>query len=72
MAYTELLPLPENDEVLIRSKDLPKYLPVAYQTLVRWRHELKGPNYIKLGGHTVAYKAGDVRKWIAHQSREHL
>lgn len=66
---TELLPLPDNDDTLIRRADLPRYLPVAVQTLARWAHEGKGPAMTKVG-RTVAYRVADVRAWLASQRRQ--
>ena len=61
---TILHPLPENDETLIRRSDLPQYIPVAKQTLCRWAVEGQGPRFIKLGRRLVAYRVGDLRKWL--------
>ena len=44
-----LLPLPDDDDTLIRRSDLPRYLPVAAQTLARWAVEGQGPRFIKVG-----------------------
>jgi predicted DNA-binding transcriptional regulator AlpA len=59
-----LLPLPEDDETLIRRADLPRYLPIAAQTAARWAHEGQGPRFVKLGRRLVAYRAGDLRAWL--------
>lgn len=58
-----LRPLPENDEALIPSRQMPTYVGLSIQTLARWRHEGQGPEYIKIG-RKVAYRAGTVRKWL--------
>ena len=65
-----LIPLPEDDDVLIRRSELPQYLPVASQTLARWATEGQGPRFIKLGRRLVAYRAGDLREWLHCQSRQ--
>ena len=67
---TDLLPLPEDDDTLIRRSDLPKYIPVAGQTLARWATEGQGPKFIKVGRRLVAYRAGDLREWLQGQVRE--
>lgn len=59
-----LLPLPTDDNALIRRADLPSYLGVSHQTLARWAHEGLGPDYIKMGGKLVAYRVGDLRNWL--------
>ena len=65
---TALLPLPEDDDVLIRRADLPKYLPIAAQTAARWSCEGHGPKFLKIGKRIVAYRAGDLREWLKNQS----
>ena len=65
---TALLPLPEDDDTLIRRADLPRYIPVAKQTLCRWAVESRGPRFIKVGRRLVAYRAGDLREWLKNQS----
>ena len=67
---TALLPLPEDDDTLIRRSDLPRYIPVASQTLARWAVEGQGPRFIKVGRRLVAYRAGDLRKWLQGQARK--
>lgn len=59
-----LLPLPADDNALIRRADLPRYLGVSHQTLARWAHEGHGPDYIKMSGKLVAYRVGDLRSWL--------
>ena len=54
-----------DDDVLIRRGDVPRYVPVTKQTLARWAHEGCGPRFVKLGTKLVAYRAGDLRQWIA-------
>ena len=58
-----LLPLPDSDEILIPSRQMPAYVGLSAQTLARWRYEGKGPEYVKIG-RKVAYKAGFVREWL--------
>ena len=67
---TALLPLPENDDTLIRRSDLPRYIPVASRTLARWAVEGQGPKFCKIGRRLVAYRAGDLREWLRGQVRE--
>lgn len=65
-----LLPLPANDDTLIRRGDVPRYIPVAAQTLARWAVEGQGPRFVKLGRRLVAYRAGDLREWLQGQVRD--
>lgn len=64
-----LQPLPEDDDVLIRRADLPRYLPIAAQTAARWAVEGQGPRFVKVGRRVVAYRAGDLREWLLGQVR---
>jgi predicted DNA-binding transcriptional regulator AlpA len=63
------LPLPENDDVLIRRTEVPQYIPVQAQTLARWATEGCGPSYVKLGKRLVAYRSGDLRQWLRENVR---
>ena len=67
--FLALLPLPEDDDALIRRADLPRYLPVAAQTLASWAVEGQGPRFIKVGRRIVAYRAGDLREWLRSNER---
>lgn len=60
-------PLPDNDNELIPAHRLPDYIPVARQTLARWRVEGEGPTFVKIG-RKVAYRAGDVRRWLTKRT----
>ncbi|MCH8113063.1 MAG: DNA-binding protein [Proteobacteria bacterium] len=55
---------------MIRRADLPRYIPVAVQTLARWAVEGQGPPFIKVGRRIVAYRAGDLRAWLQGQVRQ--
>ena len=64
-----LLPLPDDDDVLIRRVDMPQYIPVASQTLARWAVAGEGPRFTKIGKRLVAYRSGDIREWLQGQVR---
>lgn len=66
---TALLPLPEDDDTLIRRMDVPNYVPVASQTLARWACEGAGPRMTKVGKRIVAYRAGDLKAWLRSNTR---
>ena len=70
LAPHTLLPLPQDDDTLIRRTDVPNYVPVASQTLARWAVEGQGPRFIKVGRRLVAYRSGDLREWLRGQVRE--
>jgi len=64
-----LIPLPADDDTLVRAVEAPRYLGIAAQTLSRWRHEGIGPSYVKLG-RLVFYRCRDLRHWIERQLRD--
>lgn len=64
---SDLLNLPSNDDTLITRTQLPRFIPVAKQTLARWAHEGIGPRHIIIGKQAV-YRAGDVREWLQKKS----
>lgn len=64
-----MIPLPDTTEMLIPAHQLPHYVGIAQQTLARWRHEGKGPRYVK-AGRRIFYRTGDVRSWIDDQTRQ--
>jgi len=70
MPAQALIALPDDDDVLIRRSDLPRYLPIAAQTAARWSCQGTGPRYLKIGRRLVAYRAGDLREWLQGQVRE--
>lgn len=68
-SISPLRPLPDNDEILIPSHQMSAYIGLSAQTLARWRHEGKGPGYVKIG-RLVAYRAGELRRWLDGQKRQ--
>ncbi|MND57391.1 hypothetical protein D3C80_485190 [compost metagenome] len=64
-----LCPLPYDNETLIPSRLMPAYIGLSSQTLARWRHEGKGPPYVKIG-RLIAYKVGEIRNWLHRQGRD--
>lgn len=65
-----LCALPDNPETLITRRDVPRYIPVAAQTLARLAVQGGGPRYVKVG-RRAAYRAGDLRSWLEGRSRTH-
>jgi predicted DNA-binding transcriptional regulator AlpA len=68
MQHVALLPLPVSDDELIPASRLSAFIPIAAQTLARWRCEGQGPAFVKIG-RRVAYRAGDVRAWLRQRVR---
>jgi len=64
------LPLPIEDDTLIRRADLPLYIPVASQTFARWASENEGPRFLKLGRRLVAYRVADIKEWLQSNERD--
>lgn len=58
-----LRPLPDNDEILIPSRQMPAYVGLSIQTLARWRHEGKGAGICEDRAKD-AYRIGSIRLWI--------
>lgn len=52
---------------LLKEAPVAKVLNVAPGTLNIWRHEGKGPRYVKLGG-AVRYRYGDLLDYIKQRS----
>jgi len=49
------------------SKRTAQYLDAAEQTLNNWRHQGRGPSYIKIGK-KILYRRSDVDAWLdAHR-----
>lgn len=66
----QLLPLPGDDDTLVRRADLPRYLPIAAQTAARWAVEGQGPKFLKIGRRLVAYRVGDIRAWLRRHEKQ--
>ncbi len=64
-----LKPLPEDPDTLIPAKNAPEFDGIAEQTHTRWRHEGKGPRFVRLG-RRVFYRSGDLRDWIRNNVRQ--
>jgi predicted DNA-binding transcriptional regulator AlpA len=66
---SDLRPLPEDPDALIRASEAPSYVGIARQTMSRWRHQGDPPRFVRLG-RRVFYRSGDLRDWIRAQVRE--
>ena len=51
---------------LLTTKQLAEYLGIAVSTILQYRMEGRGPQYIKLG-HLVRYRIEDVEQWLESQ-----
>lgn len=61
--------LPQDPDVLLSRADLARILPISRRTLDLWAQQGKGPPFLKVGPRRVAYRAGDVRRWLQQQER---
>ncbi len=53
---------------LLHEAEAAKYLSVSKYTLRNWRHKLKGPRFLKLGGHVIRYRLSDLEKFLEESS----
>lgn len=56
------MPMPDSTVTYLRPKDLAELLRLTTRTLCRWRHEGKGPDFVK-DGNTIRYRSDDVDSW---------
>jgi excisionase family DNA binding protein len=40
------------------------YLGISVQTLRNWRHQRRGPHYLKVGGRSVRYHLQDLDSYL--------
>ncbi len=52
---------------LWRTEEAAKYLGVAPETLTIWRHQKRGPDYIKIGNH-VGYTQNQLDAFIQNSN----
>jgi|GEM_PF-1070358 hypothetical protein len=65
--YRNLIPLPADDDTLIPRSEVPRYLPIAVQTLAKMACTGGGAPFIKIG-RRVVYRAGDLRQWLSERT----
>lgn len=53
-------------EKLLDTSNVSELLGVTKNTLQIWRHQGKGPKYIKLSKRAVRYRMSDVIEWVDH------
>ncbi len=66
MPMNQPQPLPA--EGYIRAKALAPMMGIAVVTLWRWAATGKFPKPVKLGARATAWKAEDVRRWMASKN----
>ena len=55
-------------KLLLSTKELAEVLDVHTATLATWRHEGRGPQFVKIGSN-VRYRRSDVDHWLEAQTR---
>lgn len=58
------------DEDLLNSNDVSEMLGVSVNTLGIWRHQGKGPSYLKFSRRAVRYRKQDVLDWMEEATIE--
>ena len=58
-----------NPASLMSTDEAAIYLSAKPLTLVAWRHQKRGPTYVKIGGH-VRYRRADLDGFIAQNERK--
>lgn len=56
-------------EELVSEKEAAEILFQKPTTLTAWRHENRGPAYLKIG-RRVFYRRSDINSWLGAQRRE--
>jgi predicted DNA-binding transcriptional regulator AlpA len=54
-----------SDSQLVRPDDLAKYLTISRRQIDRLCASNKFPKKVRLGPKSVAFRVGDIRKWLA-------
>jgi len=58
------------ENLLIDEKKLSELTGISVQTLRNWRHQRKGPNFLKISARLVRYRLKDVENFLEdHQVR---
>jgi predicted site-specific integrase-resolvase len=55
------------DELLINERDAAKVLQIHKVTLATWRHEGRGPTYIKIGKN-IRYRPSDIDVYLEQRT----
>ncbi|MGB3414045.1 MAG: helix-turn-helix domain-containing protein [Microbacteriaceae bacterium] len=52
---------------LLTSEEVAEQLGLTSRTLLKWRSEGKGPDFIRIANQRVRYTQADVDRWINEQ-----
>ena len=53
------------EKALLDTTEAARFLAVSRRTLEAWRHQRRGPRFIKVGGHAVRYFRRDLENFLA-------
>ena len=53
---------------LMTPNEAAQFLAVSAETLAQWRSQRRGPQYIKLEGRLVRYRARDLESYLEERS----
>lgn len=57
------------NEELLKPVDAARLLRVRVDALAKWRHQKRGPAYVKVGGRAVRYRPSDIQAYLAANTR---
>ncbi|PPD29003.1 MAG: excisionase [Hyphomicrobium sp.] len=60
------------EDKLITTEDLSRWIKVKTFTLDKWAMRGKGPAFIMLGNRMRRYRVADVRAWMEAQAKEYV
>lgn len=60
----------QNDEreSLLDTKKSAKFLNVNPKTMIRWRMQGIGPQFIRIGARTIRYRLRDLERWLERRT----
>jgi predicted DNA-binding transcriptional regulator AlpA len=58
----------DNDDELLTEAQFCALTQISKETAKHWRWAKRGPDYVKMH-RAVRYRRGDVRRWLAEQTR---
>lgn len=53
-----------NEKKLLGEKDAARFLGLSVFTLRNWRHQVRGPAYVRLGLRAIRYRLTDLEDFV--------
>ena len=69
-AEAAAMPPPDPNAILLTEEQAATLMHLSKYTLLRWRHDRKGPPWVQIGEHRIGYLRSTIDKWIAAQEVE--